>query len=320
MGTPSYMAPEQAKGKVKELGPPADVYALGAILYDLLTGNPPFRGDTVMDTLHQVINRDPVAPQHLHAHVPVDLDVICLKCLEKDPAARYASADALAEDLRRFLDREPILARPTPWWEKTIKWARRRPAAATTAAVCLLAALGLAAGGYVVAGREAEHARLEADNATREAELRDEAVTEKDVADAQRQRAENLQGVAEDHFRKACAAVDALLARVGHERLAYEPRMEQIRRELLQQAASFYEGFLKERGDDAAVKWQTARTQKNLGDIQEMLGNVDLAEQRAYTAPRSAHVHRAASCTRPTTAASAATWPRRRAQRSDFCC
>jgi tetratricopeptide (TPR) repeat protein len=100
------------------------------------------------------------------------------------------------------------------------------------------------------------------------------------VAEEQRHRAEDLQGVAEEHFRKACAAVDALLARVGHERLAYEPRMEQIRRELLQQAAAFYEGFLKERGDDAAVKWQTARTQKNLGDIQEMLGDVGASENR----------------------------------------
>jgi eukaryotic-like serine/threonine-protein kinase len=280
MGTPSYMAPEQAKGKVRELGPPADVYALGAILYDLLTGNPPFRGDTVMDTLHQVINREPVAPQDLHAHVPVDLDTICLKCLEKDPAARYASADALAEDLRRFLDREPILARPTPWWEKTIKWARRRPTQAVLAAVCLLALVGFGAGGYVLAQQEFRRARQEADNAARESELRTVAVSEKEAADAQRQRAEGLQGLAEDHFRKACAAVDALLARVGHERLAHEPRMEQIRRELLQQAATFYEGFLKERGDDPSVKWQTARTQKNLGDIQEMLGNVDQADQR----------------------------------------
>jgi serine/threonine protein kinase len=139
MGTPSYMAPEQAQGKVRELGPPADVYALGAILYDMLTGNPPFRGDTVMDTLHQVINKEPVAPQRLHAKIPVDLDTICLKCLEKDPSKRYASADALAEDLRRFLEGEPILARPTPWWEKTLKWARRRPAAAMLAQVSTLA-------------------------------------------------------------------------------------------------------------------------------------------------------------------------------------
>jgi serine/threonine protein kinase len=273
MGTPSYMAPEQAQGKVRELGPPADVYALGAILYDLLTGNPPFRGETVMDTLHQVIHREPVAPRGLHSKIPPDLDTICLKCLEKDPAKRYASADALAEDLRRFLDGEPILARPTPWWEKTIKWARRRPAAAGLAAVCALAAVALAAGGY-------ELARREAATAATEAALKDTALGEKEKAETQRQRAEQLKGLAEEHFRKACAAVDQLLARVGHERLAHEPRMEQIRQELLQKAAGFYEGFLRERGDDPSVKWQTARTQKNLGDIEEMLGKIDLAEER----------------------------------------
>jgi serine/threonine protein kinase/tetratricopeptide (TPR) repeat protein len=315
MGTPSYMAPEQAQGKVRELGPPADVYALGAILYDLLTGNPPFRGDTVMDTLHQVINREPIAPQRVHAKIPADLDTICLKCLEKDPAKRYASADALAEDLRRFLDGEPILARPTAWWEKIAKWSRRRPAAAALALVCILAVIGLATGGYVLARQEANLAQEQADRAAEEIRLRSVAVDEKqkaetereraeklqaeaeeqsrrevtlknaalsakNVADAQRKRAEDLQVLAEEHFRKACAAVDSLLARIGHERLAHEPRMEQIRRDLLEKAAMFYEGFLRERGDDPRLKWQTARTQKNLGDIQEMLGNLGQAEER----------------------------------------
>jgi serine/threonine protein kinase/tetratricopeptide (TPR) repeat protein len=343
MGTPSYMAPEQAQGKVRELGPPADVYALGAILYDLLTGGPPFRGDTVMDTLHQVINREPVSPQDLHAKVPADLDTICLKCLEKDPSKRYASADALAEDLRRFLDGEPILARPTAWWEKVAKWARRRPAAAALAVVVALALVGLCGGGYVLAEQEADRAaeetklrglavsekqraetqreraeklqaeaeeqsRREADlkdaalaakqaaetqrkraevlkglaeeQSRREADLKNAALAAKQAAETQRKRAEELKGLAEEHFRKACAAVDTLLARIGHERLAHEPRMEQIRRELLQKAAAFYEGFLRERGDDPSVKWQTARTQKNLGDIQEMLGAYDQAEER----------------------------------------
>ncbi len=277
MGTPSYMAPEQAQGKVRELGPPADVYALGAILYDLLTGRPPFHGDTVMDTLHQVIHGEPLAPQRVHAPVPRDLDTICLKCLEKDPAQRYASADALAEDLRRFLDGEPILARPAPWWERAVKWARRRPAAATLAVVCALAAAGLGVGGYVLARQEAVRAETES-------RLRDVAEREKSEADAQRERAQQLQALAEDHFRKACAAVDALLARIGHERLAHEPHLEQVRRELLHKAAMFYEGFLRERGDDPSLKWQTARTQKNLGDIQEMLGDQRAAEERYRTA------------------------------------
>ena len=130
MGTPSYMAPEQAAGKIKEIGSHTDVYALGAMLYEMLTGRPPFQGETPFETIMQVIRDDPLPPQHLVPKVPLDLEIICLKCLEKNPAKRYANATELADELVRFLDGEPISARAATRWEKARKWTRRHPATA----------------------------------------------------------------------------------------------------------------------------------------------------------------------------------------------
>src|SRR5262249_43856317 len=130
MGTPSYMAPEQAEGRVHDVSPATDVYALGAILYEMLTGRPPLKGTSVLDTLDQVKLLDPVMPGRLEPGVPRALETICLKCLAKESSRRYGSAAALADDLRRFLDSKPILAKPTPLREHIWKAARRRPGVA----------------------------------------------------------------------------------------------------------------------------------------------------------------------------------------------
>jgi WD40 repeat protein/predicted Ser/Thr protein kinase len=147
MGTPSYMAPEQAGGKSRLVGPAADVYALGAILYKLLTGRTPFHGPTGLDMLRQVVSEEPVPPRRLRPQVSRDLQTICLKCLAKSPAERYADALALAEDLRHFRAGEPIVARPAGRGERLVKWwARQRPALAAAYSLGVLA-LGLAGGG-----------------------------------------------------------------------------------------------------------------------------------------------------------------------------
>ncbi len=144
LGSPSYMSPEQADGRHRRIGRASDVYSLGAILYECLTGLPPFRGATALETLELVRQADPPPPRRLRPHVPRDLEVICLKCLQKDPARRYAGALELADDLGRFLQGRPILARPAGAIDRAVKWARRnKPAAAAGATLLLATVMGL---------------------------------------------------------------------------------------------------------------------------------------------------------------------------------
>ena len=160
LGSPSYMAPEQAEGRSHLVGAATDVYALGAILYTLLTGGPPFRAATALETLAQVKSTDPVPPSRLQPGLPRDLETICLKCLEKAPSRRYAQAERLAEDLRRYQAGEPILARRAAPWERGWKWSRRRPALAAALAVSATA-LGL-----LLSGALYHYSRLQSMSAT----------------------------------------------------------------------------------------------------------------------------------------------------------
>lgn len=249
LGTPSYMAPEQATGKGKDAGPAVDIYALGAILYECLTGRPPFRGPTLLETVQQVIDEEPVPVRRLQPTTPRDLETICLKCLHKDAARRYASAEHLAEDLRRFLNGESILARPVGPLERLTKWARRRPALAALVLVSVIAfAALLVLWGYFTVN------------------LRDQ----RNLAQAASRRAEA-------NFQRAMQAVDQMLTEVADAQV-HEPRMEKKRRALLEKALAFYQDFLQEKSADLEVRKKAGLAYKRVADLQRLLGQFDRAE------------------------------------------
>jgi serine/threonine-protein kinase len=155
IGTPSYMAPEQVVGKPGTIGPAVDIYALGVLLYEMLTGRPPFRADTATETQRQVMADEPVRPARLNPRIPRDLDTICLKCLEKDPARRYATAAALADDLKRFQRNEPIAARRARLLERIVKWVRRHPTTAAMLAAGVLIVIMMIGGSIWLAWQQA---------------------------------------------------------------------------------------------------------------------------------------------------------------------
>jgi tetratricopeptide (TPR) repeat protein len=279
LGTPSYMAPEQAGGQGKEVGPAADVYALGAMLYELLSGRPPFKAATPFDTILQVMELEPVPPSRLQPKIPRDLETICLKCLRKEPAKRYAGAADLAEDLRRFQAGEPIMARPTSLWERTFKWARRRPAVAALYAVILLGLVGLAGVAFLLAKHNRE---LSAAVVTINAE-RQRTATERD------QKEQALQAEARRR-RQTRQALDTLSSGVIEQLLAKQQELLPEHKELLRKALASYEEFARDTGQDEKTRAGVAAASKRVGVIRYRLGRTKDAEA-AYR--RSQELYRA---------------------------
>ncbi|HAA48794.1 MAG TPA: hypothetical protein DCE43_03695 [Planctomycetaceae bacterium] len=243
MGTPSYMSPEQAGRQQGQIGPPTDVYALGALLYCLLTGRPPFQSSSVMDTVLQVLEKEPVPPHQLVPGLDKNLETITLKCLQKDPGRRYQTAEEVADELQRFINHEPILARPVSAPERAWRWCRRKP---VVASLILGLALSLI-GGTVVSSLFAVSERQQ-----------------REVAETEQQRAQQ-------RFEQAVEVVDRLVQVCQH--LAFYPGVQEDRVELLKLAGEYYGELSDDASGGRELRINSARTLLKLGGVYQQLGD-----------------------------------------------
>jgi len=247
IGTPYYMAPEQAAGRVQDLDERTDIYSLGVILYEILTGEPPFQGDNVLQVLARIIDRPPRPPRAVVRNVPRPLEAICLRAMAKDPSARYATTTALADDLRRFLADEPVSAHAEPISQRAGRWARRnKPLVAGGLALLVTAVIALSVGTFLMGQKQAEIM-------------------------AQRERAEA-------NFALARDAVDQYFTRVSDNPELRSHGFEDLRRQLLATGRDFYLRFVDEQRDAPLLQADLGSALVRLGNMERVLGEREAAE------------------------------------------
>ena len=282
LGTPSYMSPEQANGQTHQIGPPADQYALGAILYELLTSRPPFQGTSVLDTLELVRKREPVPPSQLQSKIPRDLETICLKALEKDPARRYGDVAAMAEDLRRFQVGEPIVARPVSPPERLWRWCLRNTAPASSlmaaAGILLIAAIGGTAQAVIITQK---NQTLELTNVAVLEKAKDAADEQRKVAVAKQQAAEAAARAANKQNKKVVETEVAWINVMEH-KLRYVPEVRDLREQMLADATTTLDDSIRSMtGLRDVVGWDPKDEENNwrtLAQARQRLGDFSLSQ------------------------------------------
>lgn len=257
LGTPSYMAPEQITNTRKTVDQRTDVYALGILLYEMLTGRPPFRAVSPIDTMLQIKHDEPVPPSRLVPKLPLDVENICLKCIEKDPAKRYAGADLLAEDLGRYLIGQPVQARPISRLARLWRWSKRNPGWALATMLLFLILLASATVGPLLAHRE--HM------------LREEAASHATQAAYERNRAHQ-------HLNMAGQALDEMLERVLSNLRLQDSAFDDVQRSLVSFAVPFLEDFVQEDDSSDTMQLRQARSLLQLAMVQVKTKDIDKAQ------------------------------------------
>jgi len=248
LGTPAYMSPEQAEGRWESVDRRTDIYSLGAILYEILAGQPPFDGDELADVLRKVSTERPAPPRSLCAATPPPLEAVCLKALAKRPGDRYASARDLADEVRHYLADEPVTAYPEPAFARLARWGRRhRTLVAAAATLLMIAVAGLSVGTVLLSQANARTER-------------------------QRRLAQANFQTAEANFRKAREAVDEYFTKVSESKLLNVPGLQPLRKDLLESARKYYDQFLRDRGSDRTVRAEAAEAWYRLGYVESEVG------------------------------------------------